>query len=597
MEHGSERVERPASRGGASGAPQRRARAWGRPPGLSRPVTGWPSRRRVLQGAGVAAGLAAAGSCVRAGGGAAQGGLFVPELFLVDRITFGLEERALQEITARGYMGYLDWQLDPFAIDDSEAEERLLGVEFVMPDWAIEDGLPFNPAAMSLVKGKTGAEIAGIYLNEERGDVAATLSAADVVFLGAWSERQLLQVVGDFWMNVFNVHAFQKLLHVYWLPLLDQVVRPLALGTFGDLLLAVAKSPAMMVYLDQYTSKQENPIENFARELLELYTLGEGNFSEDEVVAAAKILTGWSIHSLETVADNFPNAVFYDCLDDGTPGFLGPEDAGEFVYVKADHDFSVKTVQGIAYGGPEQNPGDPCEGRSEGEQLIADLALHPQTADTLVRRMIQWFLYDAAPPQPLVDRVVDAYLGSGGDIAATLRELLRDDTSAGLTEVYGGPAAKVRRPLNRLIWQLRVQAGTLPSPGTYTAGWTDDLQRQGQAPTTWPSPDGHPGDNAAWTATVLPRLDAAARVAFDDGIGPITSAARLAALFGSASPDGYAAALNGTLFLGTLPEDEVQAAQDYLDLLLAASPSIAPEQLRREALAMVFSLPSAQYLH
>jgi uncharacterized protein (DUF1800 family) len=222
------------------------------------------------------------------------------------------------------------------------------------------------------------------------------------------SERQLEQVLVDFWFDHFNVSAEKG--RVRWMISAYErdAIRPHVLGRFRDLLGAVAHHPAMLFYLDNWQSvrdgfepkgrgkKPENAPkglnENYARELLELHTLGvNAGYSQADVREAARALTGWSIA-------------------------LGPKqpNEGEFVFRAPAHDAGEKRVFGLvlpAGGGAE-----------DGEKLLDFLAAHPATARFIARKLCVRFVSDA-PPAALVERVAKVFLDTGGDLRATTRAI------------------------------------------------------------------------------------------------------------------------------------------------------------------------------
>ncbi|WP_263408069.1 DUF1800 domain-containing protein [Terriglobus tenax] len=223
------------------------------------------------------------------------------------------------------------------------------------------------------------------------------------------SERQLQEVMTDFWFNHFNVFGPKDSDQWYTAAYERDAIRPFALGKFRDLLLATAKSPAMMVYLDNYTSIGPNSEanggkrkdgkrngrglnENYAREVMELHTVGvNGGYSQEDVTHLAAILTGWSV-------DN-PN--------------LG----SKFVFDPKKHEPGEKQWFG------QTIPDDPNNGQQQGIIALTKLAAMPQTAHFLSWKLAQRFVADDPPPA-LVDRMADTYLKSDGDIKKVLLTLI-----------------------------------------------------------------------------------------------------------------------------------------------------------------------------
>jgi uncharacterized protein (DUF1800 family) len=220
------------------------------------------------------------------------------------------------------------------------------------------------------------------------------------------SQRQLEAVMTDFWANHFNVFASKGFVRLFEGDYLERAIRPHALGKFSELLLATAKHPAMLLYLDNAESRRDvgdvmnrgrkrhrGLNENYARELLELHTLGvEGGYSQTDVQNVARILTGWSVVRIN-------------------------EGGFDYVFRKAAHDRGEKTVLGETF------PRGQYE--AEGVRLLEFLARQPATAKHLARQLCIRFVSDD-PPEDCVTAAKTAYLLSDGDIAQTLRAIVKD---------------------------------------------------------------------------------------------------------------------------------------------------------------------------
>jgi uncharacterized protein (DUF1800 family) len=233
------------------------------------------------------------------------------------------------------------------------------------------------------------------------------------------SQRQLEAVMVDFWANHFNVFASKGIVRLFEGDYLERAIRPNALGKFSDLLLATARHPAMLLYLDNAESRREPNAnlgrkrrglnENYARELLELHTLGvDGGYTQDDVVAVARILTGWSVVRLN-------------------------EGRFDFVFRKSAHDRGEKIVLGETF--PRG------QGEAEGARLLQLLAQQPATAKHLARQLCARFVADDAPPD-CVSAATTAYLGSDGDIKLVLRAIFE----------------------NPSFWAVRVRGSKLKTP-------------------------------------------------------------------------------------------------------------------------------------
>jgi uncharacterized protein (DUF1800 family) len=241
-----------------------------------------------------------------------------------------------------------------------------------------------------------------------------------------YGERQLEEVMADFWFNHFNVFmgkgADRYLLAGYE----RDVIRPHALGKFEDLLLAVAQSPAMLFYLDNWMSVGPNTNfaksghhglnENYARELMELHTLGvDGGYTQHDVTEVAKVFTGWTLNR--------------------------PRKAGEFEFDERKHEPGPKNVLGHEI----QN-----QGQDEGRQVLHLLAQHPSTARFISTKLAQRFVADDPPPA-LVDKLAKKFESSGGDIREVLRTLFHSP-EFWAPQTY---RAKVKTPLEFIASAVR----------------------------------------------------------------------------------------------------------------------------------------------
>jgi uncharacterized protein (DUF1800 family) len=256
-----------------------------------------------------------------------------------------------------------------------------------------------------------------------RGDVKEELKEA-VLLRAVTSKRQFREVVAEFWRNHFNVDVNK-------VPFLathyeEHALRPHAFGKFEDLLLAVAKHPAMLVYLDNYVSTRRGVNENYARELMELHTLGVDNgYTQKDVEALARVLTGW------------------------TCGWRGKEYR---FYFNADaHDPSPATVVGLKLPG--------TGGAADGEAAIRHLARHPGTVQFLATKLCRYFVSDTPPPA-LVDRVAKVFLDTGGDLPAVYRAIV-------FSPEFISPKAyraKFKTPFEFTVSALRATDAKIESP-------------------------------------------------------------------------------------------------------------------------------------
>ncbi len=369
---------------------------------------------------------------------------------LAGRITYGVDRTTAAVVRRMGYEAFVEWQLDYEKIDNSELENALL------------EGLPtlsMSPAELSdLVRSTDNPQVRRQPQNEL---LVATLIRR------ALNPRQLYERMVEFWSDHFNA-PIENLISGLFKSVEDrEVIRPLALGRFEDLLLADAMSPAMLYYLDNFNSTVRGPNENYSRELMELHTLGvDGGYTEDDIKEAARVLTGWSIRQ-----------------------------PGEFVFRPFSHDYEEKTVLGQQYPSGV--------GQEEGEQFLSVLAHHPSTAVHIATKLVRRFVSDQ-PDEEVVAAVADAFTASGGDIRETMRTLLLHPS------VRSAPAQKLKRP-NEFIAGI-VRGLGLPPGQDVIRGTIAALEASGHLPFRWPAPNGYPDVRPYWQSSTgfLVRFNTAA---------------------------------------------------------------------------------------
>ncbi len=290
------------------------------------------------------------------------------------------------------------------------------------------------------------------------------------------SQHQLFEVMVGFWSNHFSVYGPTNLVAELCADYEERVIRPHALGRFEDLLITVAKSPAMLVYLDNFRSKlarfgrdgrQQDWTginENYARELLELHTLGiDGGYTEGDVGAAARIFSGWTIRG---------------------------RDDPDFEFRKRWHDPAATEILGQRVE---------ASGLEQGMDLLRRLARHESTARFVSFKLAQRFVADD-PPARLVEAASRVFLATDGDIPSVLREIL-------LAPEMSDPAArKFKTPFRFAISAIRATAGA--TDGGDRTLW--ELGRLGGLPYHSRTPDGHGETQADW----LSPAGMAARMAF-----------------------------------------------------------------------------------
>lgn len=327
------------------------------------------------------------------------------------------------------------------------------------------------------------------------------------------SERQLQEVMTDFWENHFTVFAGKGVTRLFVASYDQDVIRPLALGKFRDLLGAVAKSPAMLFFLDQWESAADSlhPIlaarrgrgpvsvapprtpaqrrrglnENYARELLELHTVGvDGGYTQHDVIDVARALSGWT---------------------------MNPHQDAEFIFRPEIHDAGEKTVLGhrLAAG----------RGIEDGEEVLDLLARDSRTARFIARKLAIRFVSDA-PPAALVDRAAATFMRTDGDIREVVRTIVTS------SEFFSRPAyrAKVKTPFELVASALRA-VGAPPDTSLRSA---QNVAFLGQPIFGHQAPNGWPETGDAWmnTGAILNRINFG--LALAGGRLPTASVARWA---------------------------------------------------------------------
>jgi uncharacterized protein (DUF1800 family) len=380
----------------------------------------------------------------------------------LSRITFGPTAAEIEKVKANGISAYLEEQLDPENIPDSPLEEKLKHLSTLKLS---------GEELIELYPPQQQAQAKGMAPRPEQSPRAVILELQRAKLLRAvYSKRQLHEVMVDFWSNHFNVFAAKGADRWLVTEYDRETIRPRALGRFRDLLLATAQSPAMLFYLDNWLSaapqsanrnvafRKAGINENYARELMELHTLGvDGGYSQRDVGEVARCFTGWTIRQ--------------------------PRAHPEFVFDSRLHDRGAKTVLGaaVAAGG----------GIEDGLKVIDLLAAHPSTARFIATKLLRRFVRDD-PPAGLVARTADIFRESGGDVKTTLRAIVTAPEFFS-TEAIG---AKIKKPIEFIASALR-----------HTAAETDGaapvlrhLAAMGEPLFLSVPPTGFPDVAATWTS-------------------------------------------------------------------------------------------------
>jgi uncharacterized protein (DUF1800 family) len=416
--------------------------------------------------------LAATAALAPGVAGAQDAAVTPHDLALVNRLTWGASAPAAEALAHDGARRWLDHQLHPAATDR-------------LPDAAQAqiDALPVaqEPMAALVVRLDAQNKAANQLTDPDAKKAAqqayqqaltelARQAAARSLLRDLYSPDQVQEQMTWFWLNQFNVHQYKRDVRAMVGDYEDQAIRPHALGRFRDLLAATLKHPAMLRYLDNDQNAAGHINENYAREIMELHTLGVGSgYTQKDVQELARILTGVGV-SLSPTPPKLKPAY--------QPLYVRE---GLFEFNPNRHDFGDKVFLGHTIKG---------RGFAEVDEALDILARQPATARHVAQRMATYFVGDDPPPA-LVERMARTFQRSDGDIGATLKTLIAGrEFDASLGKDFKDPQHYVISAV-RLAYGDRVVLNTLPMQN-----W---LNRLGQGLYNHETPDGYPLATAAWT--------------------------------------------------------------------------------------------------
>jgi uncharacterized protein (DUF1800 family) len=454
-------------------------------------------------------------------------------LHVLNRIGYGARPGDVDRVRQLGLAAFIEQQLHPERVVDAGMTARLSGFETLNMSSRQIAGEYYMPAlkARQQIKKNAGNDAAAkpdaaadakaprtpeqIEAARKSREVLAELTGQKIL-RAAYSDRQLEEVMTDFWFNHFNVFAGKGPTQEYLTEYERDAIRPRVFGKFRDLLEATATSPAMLFYLDNWQSADPNaenarpqmrqgggffgrpgqharvgarfpmPMpqappqnpnaqrqkrglnENYGRELMELHTLGvDGGYTQQDVIAVARAFTGWTIAG-------------------------GPRQGGSFHFEPRIHDDREKIVLGhkIKAGG----------GQSDGERVLDILATHPSTAKFISTKLVRRFVSDTPPPA-LVDRAAERFRETGGDIREVVRTILTSP------EFFSAEAyrAKVKSPFEFVVSAVRA-TGTEVSDAMPL---TQAVRQLGMPLYMCQPPTGYPDKAEAWvnTGALLNRMN------------------------------------------------------------------------------------------
>jgi uncharacterized protein (DUF1800 family) len=483
---------------------------------------------------------------------------------LLNRLGFGPRPGDIERVRQLGVARYVDQQLHPERVPDNGLATRLAGldtIDLTSRTIAEQYEMPALEARRERQQ-RMKADAGGADdppgqpdPQQQRANTVVLELAEQKILRAVYSERQLQEVLTDFWFNHFNVDARKGVDRFLLTEYERETIRPHVLGKFRDLLEATAKSPAMLFYLDNWMSTsgtgpataarqdlspRKGLNENYGRELMELHTLGvDGGYTQHDVTEVARAFTGWTIRQ--------------------------PRHGGSFEFRRRLHDDGEKIVLGhrITAGG----------GMRDGEQVLDILAAHPSTAHFIATKLVRRFVGDAPPPA-LVDRAAARFRATGGDLRETMRAIL-------LSPELLAPAAvraKTKTPFEFVVSAVRATGADV----TNAAPLVRALRQLGMPLYECQPPTGYSDSADAWvnTGALVNRMNFALQLAGNKVPGAVLPAS---------PPTGGAPATRGgsSSIVAAALNDDVSAATRATIARATTAPQIialtlgAPEFQRR----------------
>ncbi len=395
------------------------------------------------------------------------------DLAILNRVSWGVNTPSAQTLAAQGMAAYLESQLKPPAADGlpEDAQLQIAGMDIARKSIVQinEEVLGLRSAAQR-AKGQPGYDQVQKAYQQRLNDYARQ-AATRSLLRDLYSRNQLKEQLTWFWMNHFNVSQKKGEIRAFIADYEDTAIRPRVLGKFRDLLAASVFHPAMLQYLDNAQNAVGHVNENYAREIMELHTLGVGSgYSQKDVQELARILTGLGVNA----SGKAPNVKRQFRSD-----YRAGKNLVEFNPNR--HDFGDKVFLGARIKG---------EGVREVLEAIAILSAEPPTAHHISSELAQYFCCDD-PPESLVAAMAATFQASDGDIAAVLKTLFASrEFEASLGQTF-------KDPVHYAISALRAAYGdTVIVNSQPLLGW---LNRMGEPLYGHETPDGYPLSSAAWS--------------------------------------------------------------------------------------------------
>jgi uncharacterized protein (DUF1800 family) len=464
---------------------------------------------------------------------------------LLSRFTYGARAADIDEVVKMGLEKWFQQQLDGKIADDSLNHLLSQYQDINLSNTEVEDKYPRPGQALRMAvkdgvidkdsvnkgDGKEYRQKVKAFMDSKGYKPQQELYRqffSQKILRAAYTNNQLHELLTDFWFNHFNV-SLTKNQSASFIPAYERdVIRPNAAGKFGTLLLATAKSPAMLMYLDNFSSsgqplanndgmqmqmgqngpakmrqgfkprpaakkKQGGLNENYAREVMELHTLGvDGGYTQSDVTQAARVLTGWTIAPMGDNGYGSAIKTLMDKVGESTLEKRGFVHDGDFVFMPTRHDNGEKVVLGKRF--PANG------GYEEGVELLSMLAHHPATAKFISKKLATRFVNDN-PSAQLVDRMAKTFIKTNGDIKQVMISMVT------APEFWNKDALreKTKSPFELAISAVRSLDAQITQPYQLYA-W---INKMGQRMYYYQAPTGFPDKGQYWinTGSLLNRMN------------------------------------------------------------------------------------------
>ena len=459
---------------------------------------------------------------------------------LISRFTYGAKTGDVERVVKMGIDKWLNQQVNG-SLEDDELNQALskfedinltnTQVENIYPRnaqllrFAVKDGY-IHKDSINKENGKAYRETMLAYMKEKGYKPQQELYRQFIgqkITRAIYTNNQFKELMTDFWFNHFNVSLSKKQCAAYIPAYERDVIRPNVFGKFENLVLSTAKSPAMLMYLDNFSSsgtnvpmentnsemgmylmqgrkgknikakKQQGLNENYAREVMELHTLGvDGGYTQSDVTQAARILTGWTIAPMSSNGYGYAMKKVLEKAGDDNLRKRGFVMDGDFLFAVNRHDNEEKIVLGKKFpaGG----------GYEEGVALLKMLAHHPSAAKFIAKKLATRFVSDV-PPQSLIDKMAKTFLSADGDIKSVLT------TMVSAPEFWSVDALreKTKSPFELAISAVRGLDATVKQPYQLYS-W---INKMGQQMYYYQAPTGFPDRGQYWinTGSLLNRMN------------------------------------------------------------------------------------------